>query len=113
MFGINPKHIERLCTNVRMRQTVVGILGEHLGRRGVNPSLKMHKHVVHVEIKKLFFHNHHFYHYDYNIVTSLGKFKDRAKKIPNTPRVNLIVIFNNFVVFLGSYLIHFKFVLVN
>ena len=31
--------------------------GEHLGRRGVNPALEIHKHVIHVEIKYRLFHN--------------------------------------------------------
>ena len=45
---------------MRHALAVVGILGEHLGRRSVNPALEIHKHVVHVEIKNRLFHSHRF-----------------------------------------------------
>lgn len=49
--------LNKFSLQVRMHQAVVGILGEHLGRRGVNPALEIHKHVIHVEIKYRLFHN--------------------------------------------------------
>ena len=61
LYGLHALEYARNVVVMRLALAVVGILGEHLGRRGVNPALKIHKHVVHVKIKNRLFHSRRFF----------------------------------------------------